>query len=84
MNILDIRENIRYNNSIDNVINQRRTEHEKSIKELEDQKIFIDPTDLAKVGVCDWYKNKYPDSNLTDDEIIKRYNELEEKYGDEL
>ena len=42
----------------------------------------IDEVKARMVGVCDWYRTKYPNRISTDKEILDYIDMLEEKYKD--
>ncbi len=50
---------------------------------LENNLIELDRKQQIQVSICDHYRERYPNDVKTDEEILERYKELEEKYAKE-
>lgn len=76
----ETRERIVYNYGV-------RVEYSKLLDEaelyLENNLKVVDDFSERQVGVCDYFRNRYPDKNMTDEEIIKYIDMLEDKYEKE-
>ena len=81
MTLEKTRECIEFNKTITQAAEVIQEQAQAEIDRLMNEIIEIDEVQERKVGVCDYYREKYPDIEKTDIEIIEHWDMLEDKYG---